>query len=82
VLDGYTSDESAKDEDATSHDDYEEMFQSTNVEDPISPTVYDAYDVDSLNVITPMLYDDSSHLSYDVVDDEDVIAPRQGLEDQ
>jgi len=42
VLDGYTSDESTKDEDATSYDDY--MFQSIDVEDPTSFTVYDAYD--------------------------------------
>jgi hypothetical protein len=76
VLDGYTSDESTKDEDATSHDDYEEMFQSANVEDPTSSTMYDAYDVDSLNLITPMLDDDSSQLIYDVDDDEDVIAPQ------
>jgi hypothetical protein len=75
VLDGYTFDESAKDEDATSHDD--------DVEDPTTFTMYDAYDVGSLNVIVPMLDEDSTpYLSYDADDDEDVIAPRQGLEDQ
>jgi hypothetical protein len=42
VLDGYTLDESAKDEDATSDDDH--MFQSAVVEDQTSFTVHDAYD--------------------------------------
>jgi hypothetical protein len=42
VLDGYTSDESTKDEDATSYDDH--MFQSTDVEDPTSFTMHDTYD--------------------------------------
>ena len=44
MLDEYTSDESTQYEDATSHDDYEEMFRSTNVEDATYSTVYDAYD--------------------------------------
>jgi hypothetical protein len=77
VLDGYTSDESTQEEDATSYDD---MFQSTNVEDPTTFTMYDAYDVGSLSVIAPMLDEDST--PYDVDDDEDMIVPRQSLEDQ
>jgi hypothetical protein len=75
VLDGYTSDESTKDEDATSYDD-EDMFQSADVEDPTSFTMYDAYDEGSSSVIAPMHDEDSTpYLIYDVDDDEDVIVP-------
>jgi hypothetical protein len=77
VLDGYTSDESTKDEDATSYDDYEEMSQSTDVEDPTSFIENDAYDEGSSSVIAPMHDEDSTpYFIYDVDDDEDVIVPR------
>jgi hypothetical protein len=84
VLDGYTSDES------TSYEDYEEMFRSTDVEDPTSFTVHDACDEGSSSVIAPMHDEDST---YDVDDEEDMVVPRhddkieqiplevQGLED-
>jgi hypothetical protein len=76
VLDGYTSDESTKDEDATSYDD-DDMFQSTHVEDPTSFTMYDAYDEGSSSMITPTHDEDSTpYLIYDVDDDEDVTVPR------
>jgi hypothetical protein len=76
VLDGYTLDESTKDEDATSYDEYEEMFQSTDVEDPTYFNVYDDYDEGSSSMIAPTHDEDSTpYLIYDVDDDEDVIVP-------
>jgi hypothetical protein len=54
VLDG-------KDEDETycpTHDDYENMFHSTDVEDPTSPLMYDAYNMEGSSVLAP---------NYDVV---------------
>jgi len=77
VLDGYTFDELTQDEHATSHDDYEEMFQSADVEHPTSSTVYDTYDEGSTSIIAPTHYEDSTpHIMYDSNDDEDVILPR------
>jgi hypothetical protein len=49
------------------------MFQSTNVEDTITFTMYDYYDVGSVSVISSMLDDDST--PYDFDDEEDVIVP-------
>jgi hypothetical protein len=81
VLDGYTFDESTKDEDATPNDDH--MFQSANVGDPTYFTMHDTYDEGSSSMMAPMHDEDSTpYLIYDVDDEEDVIAPRQGLEDQ
>ena len=59
VLDGYTSGESTKNEYATSYDDYEEMSQSADVEDPTSFTEYDAYNEGNSSVISPMHDEDS-----------------------
>jgi hypothetical protein len=84
VLDGYTSNESAKDEDATSLNDYEEMFQSTDVENPTSSIVYDAYDEGSPSVIESTLDEDSTpNISCDSDDEEEyMLVSRQVLEDQ
>jgi hypothetical protein len=57
------------------------MCQSTDVEDPTSSTVYDAYVEGSSSMITPMHDEDSTpYLIYDVDVDEDVIVPRHGGE--
>jgi len=63
VLDG-------KDEDETScptHGDYEDMFQSIDVEDPTSPLVYDVDDDGGSSVLAPN-YDVGStpHPSYNI----------------
>jgi hypothetical protein len=71
VLDG-------KDEDATScpYDDYEEMFQSTDVEDPTSFTVYDVDDEDGSRVLAPNYdVDSTTHPIYDMYDDASMIVP-------
>ena len=76
-MDGYTSYESAQEEYAGSYDD---LFQSTDVGDPTYLTMYDE---GSPSVITlPIDEDSTPYLSYDVDDDEYVIVPQQGLEDQ
>jgi hypothetical protein len=81
MLDGYTSDESAEDEDATPDDDH--MFQSADVGDPTSFTMHDTYDEGSSSMMAPTHDEDSTpYLIYDVDDEEDMIAPQQGLEDQ
>jgi hypothetical protein len=71
IFNGYTPDESTKDEDATPDDDH--MFQSVDVGDPTSFNMHDAYDVGSLSAITPMLDEDPT--PYDSNDDADVIVP-------
>jgi hypothetical protein len=77
VLDGYTSDESTQEEDAGYYDD---LFQSADVE---GPTYITMYDEGIPSVITlPIDEDSMPYLSYNDDDDEDVIVPRQGLEDQ
>jgi hypothetical protein len=60
MLDGYTFDESTKHEDETSYDDYEEIFQSVNVDDSTSFVDYDAYDEASPGVIAPTHDEDST----------------------
>jgi hypothetical protein len=80
VLDGYTFDESVEDEDATLDDDH--MFQSTDVGYPTSFTMHNTYDEGSSRRITPTHDEDSTpYLIYDSDNEEDMIAPRQGLED-
>jgi hypothetical protein len=68
-----------KDEDATScptYDDYEKMFQSTDVEDSTSLLVYDAYDEGGSSVIAPTHDEDSTpYPIYDMYDDACMIVP-------
>jgi hypothetical protein len=76
-LDGYTFDESTPKEYARPYDD---LFQSADVGDPTYLTIYDE---GSPSVITfPIDEDSTPYLSYYANDDEDVIVPQQGLEDQ
>jgi hypothetical protein len=77
VLDG-------KDEDETSfptHDDYEDMFQSVDVEDPTSLLVYDANDEGGSSVLPPN-YDMGStpHPIYDMYDDACVEDDNKGVD--
>ena len=81
ALDGYTFDESTKDEDATYDDDH--MFQSIYDEEPTSFTVHDAYGEGSPSVIALTRDEDSTpYVIYDANDDEEMIVPQQSLEDQ
>jgi hypothetical protein len=77
VLDGYTFDESTQEEDSICYDD---MFQLVDVEGPTYLTIYD--DGSQSVIALPIDVDSSPYLSYVVDDDEEVIVPRQGLEDQ
>jgi hypothetical protein len=73
-----------KDEDETSfptHGDYEDMFQSTDVEDPTYPLVYDFDDEGGSSVLTPN-YDVGStpHPSYDMYNDACVEDDNEGID--
>jgi hypothetical protein len=57
VLDGENKDKKS----CPTFDDHEEIFQSVDVEDPTSSTVYDAYDEGSSSIITPMHDEDPGH---------------------
>jgi hypothetical protein len=77
VLDGNDEDETS----CLTHDDYEDMFQSTDIEDPTSPLIYGVDDEGGSSMLAPN-YDVGStpHPSYDMYDDACVEDDNEGAD--